>query len=84
MCTRLQYGHGKLNIYIVHTHEAVANRLIYILEYSVVFVQVFSACNLVGRRLDKRRERQLLAEGQRATKESLFRSVSGATLRSDS
>ncbi|CAN0082411.1 unnamed protein product [Pylaiella littoralis] len=38
--------------------------------------QVFPACNLVGRRLDKRRERQLVADRQRATKESLFQSVS--------
>eukprot|EP00752_Nemacystus_decipiens_P004452 g4065.t1 len=37
--------------------------------------QVFPACNLVGRRLDKRRERRLLAEGQRAMKESLFQIV---------
>lgn len=40
--------------------------------------KVFTSCNLVGRRLDKRRERQLVAERQRALKESLFRSVSGA------
>eukprot|EP00903_Cladosiphon_okamuranus_P015336 g14166.t1 len=38
--------------------------------------QVFPACNLVGRRLDKRRERQLIAERQRDMKEILFQSVS--------
>lgn len=56
---------------------------LYQLQDAVVVLQVLSACNLVGRRLDKRRERQLLAEEQRAMKESLFKSVTGATLISD-
>lgn len=41
-------------------------------------LQVFPACNLVGRRLDKRRERQLVAKGQLVMKEKLFKSTSGA------
>lgn len=47
------------------------------LMYSSFATQVFPACNLVGKRLDKRRERQLAAEKTRATKEALFQSVSG-------
>lgn len=43
--------------------------------------QVFPACNLVGRRLDKRRERQLLVQRQRSMKENLFQSVSGTVTR---
>ncbi|CAM9110328.1 unnamed protein product [Ascophyllum nodosum] len=38
--------------------------------------QIFPACNLVGRRLDKRKERQLLAEEERVMKGRLFRSES--------
>ena len=44
--------------------------------------QVLPASNLVGRRLDKRKERQLAAELQQAMKESLFKAVSGATINS--
>eukprot|EP00904_Undaria_pinnatifida_P000303 jgi/Undpi1/10273/HiC_scaffold_28.g12725.m1 len=43
---------------------------------SILEDKVLPASNLVGRRLDKRRERQLVAEGQRAIKERLFKAVS--------
>lgn len=38
--------------------------------------QVLPSCNLVGRRVGKRKERQLLADSQQRLKETLFKSVS--------
>lgn len=51
----------------------------YINSADALLSQVFPVCNLVGRRLDKRQERLLVEDRQRATKASLFRSVSGTT-----